>query len=138
MTLRTHFPSRFGQIAKAKRLAERALPAIRVEVSHTIEGLVAEGFAQERSPARERWAPRVPPTGTWPILDLSGRGKKAFRVRVTGKSIEIENTTPYMGYHQTGTRNMVARKMLPDRALPPQWRAAIDRTARRVLKGFAE
>jgi hypothetical protein len=38
----------------------------------------------------------------------------------------VTSNTPYAGYHQTGTKNMAARKVLPDAGLPQVWRDRID------------
>ena len=55
----------------------------------------------------------------------------------SGAGIEIEFGPEYSGFHQTGTRNMPARKPLPDAGFPASWAKAIgDAAAKRVEKAM--
>ena len=53
--------------------------------------------------------------GSWPILNKTGRLKgdwvNGSIQRIEAKRIEIGVTVPYAGFHQRGTRRMVARKV---------------------------
>jgi phage gpG-like protein len=104
------------------RIRQAAAGAVR----DTVELLVDERFEERAEPNRSAWEPRKPPTGTWPILEKTGRMRKSYRVTATTTGVKVENSTKYAGYHETGTANMVARPVLPDGNLPADWRARID------------
>ena len=104
------------------RIRQAAAGAIR----DTVEELVDERFEERAEPSGSAWEPRKPPTGTWPILEKSGRMRKSYHVTATTTGIKVENSTKYAGYHQTGTANMPARPVLPEGNLPADWRSRID------------
>jgi phage gpG-like protein len=104
------------------RIRQAAAGAIR----DTLEVLIDERFEARAAPSGARWETRKPPTGTWPILEKTGRMRKSYHVAATATGVTITNNVPYAGFHQTGTKNMVARKVLPDAGLPQAWRDRID------------
>lgn len=104
------------------RIRQAAAGAIR----DTVEILIDERFEARADPSGARWEARKPPTGTWPLLEKSGRMRKSYHVTATAAGVSVANTVPYAGFHQTGTGNMVARKVLPDAGLPQVWRDRID------------
>jgi phage gpG-like protein len=104
------------------RIRMAAAGAIR----DTVEILVDERFDARADTAGVPWAPRKPPTGTWPILEKSGRMRKSYHVTANTTGVSVTNSKPYAGYHQTGTERMVARKVLPDGPLPADWAGRID------------
>lgn len=105
------------------RIRQAAAGAIR----DTLETLIDERFEARAAPDGNAWAPRVPPTGTWPLLERTGRMRKRYHVGATATGVRVENSQDYAKYHQTGTPRMVARPVLPtgDR-LPTEWRDRID------------
>jgi phage gpG-like protein len=96
--------------------------AIRDEV----EQLIDEQFDRRAAPDGTAWEPRKPPTGTWPLLEKTGRMRRSYHVVATTTGIRVTNSRDYAGYHQTGTIYMPARKVLPDGPLPADWRARLD------------
>lgn len=104
------------------RIRQAAAGAIR----DTVEILIDERFEARAAPSGARWETRKPPTGSWPLLEKSGRMRKEYHVTATAAGVTVTNKVPYAGFHQTGTKNMVARKVLPDAGLPPAWRDRID------------
>ncbi len=106
----------------AGRVRQAAAGAIR----DTVEILIDERFDARAAPSGARWETRKPPTGSWPLLEKSGRMRKEYNVSATVTGVSVTNNTPYAGFHQTGTKNRVARKVLPDGDLPTDWRARID------------
>lgn len=120
------FSGDFAKIARwSQKLRDISSPKVMFEIADTQAdialGLVAEEFSRESDPYFRRWAPKKKPDGR-PIL----RGetnrlvtwRKAF---VNQHGYRVESTAPYSRYHQSGTKRMVARKMVPDRNLPPRW-----------------
>lgn len=126
----------------ADRLAElEGIPSrIAAEVAEGISALVADEFAGSHDPYGKPWKPLLPQTvrrkgGDSRILrqtdDLSSStvAKPASGAGVDVISIDVGK------YHQTGTRNMVARKILPDgENLPKSWEAVIEGAAERAFK----
>lgn len=109
-------------------------------IKSRFESLIAEGFRDEKSPTGAAWAPRVPPTGVWPLLRLTGKMAKSFIVRVLGPRVTIANFAtseqgrPYPLFHQKGTRKMQARKMVPDRTLSTYWRNEINKVVKLAIE----
>jgi hypothetical protein len=105
------------------RIRQAAAGAIRDQV----EILIDERFDARADPSGAPWEARKPPTGTWPLLEKSGKMRKSYHVGATTTGVSVTNSRPYAGYHQTGTANMVARKVLPDAGpLPAEWAGRID------------
>ena len=123
---------------------EKLMPAMRDRV----HGLILDGFRQQRDPYGRKWAPRrkapdwaVRAFGLMqdnhPLLDKTGRGINSFTTRAASRRIVVR-ALDYMGFHQSGTRNMVARKEVPDpeMGLGPIWGLAFNRVADDVLRGM--
>ena len=72
------------------------------------------------------WAPRKPPTGTWPLLEKTGKMRRGFKVVATSAQLQIHNSQEYLKYHQNGTAKMQARPVLPGSGLTPSWQEYID------------
>ena len=126
---------------KLRRLArgEGAIIARRA-VAVRLKSLIAEGFAKTQGPRGEQWAPRVPPTGPWPLLRKTGKMFASYAVKVFGPQITIANSAvsdqgrPYPLFHQKGTRKMVARKTVPDRTFSAHWRAELGKVVKLALE----
>lgn len=97
-----------------------------------INGLLAQEFAGSHSADGEGWAPLLESTvkrkgGDSRILIRSDETRDQTYARpLPGSGIEIVSTEAAQ-YHQTGTRHMVARPILPDTGeLPPEWEEAVE------------
>lgn len=78
-----------------------------------IEKLIDKEFMSTKSPYGERWAALKKPTGLPPI-----RGLKDFFIVENKKNVvSVDHEKSYAKFHQTGTRFMKARKMLPEKDL---------------------
>ena len=91
-----------------------------------LENLIDERFEERAAPGGTPWAPRKPPTGTWPILEKTGRMRRSFKVVATSAQLKVLNDTEYLKFHQTGTSRMVARPVLPNGEMSPEWERRID------------
>lgn len=66
------------------------------------------------------WAPRKPRyymgarVDTWPLMEKTGRMRRAFKADVTTTSLKIDNPTPYFVYHQS---SKLPRTKLPRRVM---------------------
>ena len=87
---------------------------------------------------RARWAARAfgLMQQSHPLLDKTGRMLNSIRARATTRGVTV-TAVDYAGYHQDGTSNMVARRIVPDAAmgLGPIWGNAIGRVAADVARG---
>lgn len=115
------------------RIRMAAAGAIR----DTVEILIDERFEARADPSGAPWEVRKPPTGTWPILEKSGRMRKSYHVTATTTGVRVDNGAEYAGFHQTGMKNMVARKVLPDGPFPAEWAGRIDAAVEAELERIA-
>lgn len=129
---------RFGPVPRRLRELKRGdirAAAARGAVS-ALENLIDERFEDRAAPNGTPWAPRKPPTGTWPILEKTGRMRGSFKVLATAAQLKVLNDTDYLTFHQTGTSRMVARPVLPKGPLPPDWQRRIDSAMSNAIGRF--
>lgn len=116
--------------ALPRKVAERAAPAITKELQRE--------FARGTDPYGRKWKKLA--TGKPSYLTESGRLRRGTRAApLPGKraGVRILIGAPWGIYHQTGTRNMPARRILPQRGLPGTWSAAINRAMREAVREAA-
>lgn len=99
--------------------------------------LIDEGFRDKVNPVGQKWKPRKAWYSAYlarggrpyPLMNKTLKLRHGFWVKVQklGPKIVIGNDAPYTGFHQDGTRYMVARKMVPDQRLSPKWRSRINK-----------
>ena len=68
------------------RIRQAAAGAVR----DTVEILIDERFDERSDPDGNRWAPRKQPTGTWPLLERSGKMRKSYHVGATTTGVKVE------------------------------------------------
>lgn len=97
----------------------------RRELLAAVEQYNRESWNKEKDPVtQDKWAPRKPPTGTWPLLYKTGlmQDTAKFQAVPTKPMIFSAKTTDYGPFLQYGTRFMVQRR----------WLGIGDRLARRM------
>jgi phage virion morphogenesis protein len=110
----------------------RARLAVAANVGEELIELVKEGFDRQSDPSGRAWARLKVRRGR--ILQDTGRLKGGWhRTATTAASVSVGPSVKYATYHQTGTRRMVARKMVPDGELPRRWSVRVDRVVKEVL-----
>ena len=79
-----------------------------------VEQYNKENWAAEQDPVTlSPWAPRKPPTGSWPLLRKTGRMQNSTKFRKGSAPMSFYAQTVYYGkYLQYGTSKMVARRWL--------------------------
>ena len=98
--------------------------------SDRINELLKEQFAQGKNPYGETWVPLMPKTikkkGFSKVLIETGKlAASTEAVPMSGAGIELRSID-YGQFHQTGTKHMVAREVLPGGdELPLSWQDAI-------------
>lgn len=98
--------------------------------SERIQTLIAQQFVAQTDPYGNAWAPHKPSTvkelGSHSILSLTGALSNVEVKPMSGAGIQITLGASYGAFHQTGTRNMAARPILPNAGLPDSWSAALE------------
>jgi phage gpG-like protein len=90
-----------------------SIPELEKELLEELKRL----WKLEKDPDGNPWLKRKEPTGSWAILDKTGKLQLTARVLIN-RSI-VARVEPYGEYHQWGTRSIPQRKMfgLPDKFL---------------------
>lgn len=121
----------FGKLAdNLSRLAQ-----VPSQISQTVANKINEQFTKQFStgtdPYGKSWKPLKESTirrkhgDNRVLLDTDKMYESTVAVPMRGAGIELR-TTGYAGYHQAGTRYMVARPVLPGRSdLPLAWQRII-------------
>ena len=127
---------RFGPVPRRLRELKRGdvRRAASKAIVSAVEDLIQNQFDERRAPNGSAWAPRKPPTGSWPLLERSGAMRRGFKVIATSAQLQIHNSTDYLKYHQNGTAKMVARPVLPGSGLTPDWQDYIDASVASALE----
>jgi hypothetical protein len=104
----------------ARQIAKAAAEALRPEQQAQIAAL--------RTPYGEPWAPLVD----------GGTADPGIGSRVTLGAVGTQIRTAadgYANFHQSGTRKMVSRELIPteSQGIPPSWSKAIDAAADQVM-----
>lgn len=114
---------RLGELAQIpSRVTSKAAVRINLEI--------AKQFAQGTDPYGKPWARLKPATirkkgHDLILVDTNRMQAETIAIPRRGAGIELV-TVGYAGFHQTGTKWMVPREVLPDRAeLPLAWQAII-------------
>jgi hypothetical protein len=96
-------------------------------------------FRQGVDPYGSPWAPLSPNTRGRkpPPLTDTGKLKQGTKARpgVGGRAgLHLVLGAEYGIFHQTGTRNMPARRILPTRGMPAEWRGILESRARMLAR----
>lgn len=122
-------------IARVRAIASPVFNRTAIlQLTRRAKAEIEAGFALSADPYDHAWAPlKAARTGkggrkrqNQRPLDDTGRMRRGFRADKTATGFTVRNDAPYMGYHQSGTRTIPQRMMLPatGRDLPPRWRIA--------------
>jgi phage gpG-like protein len=96
--------------------------------------LVRQEFAMSRDPYGNPWAPPKKPRFGGPVLVKTGRMQGRIRRRVSADAFTLVSPVPYSGFHQSGTRRMVRRRIFPDDgSIPPEWTRTFERIAEEAV-----
>ncbi len=113
---------------------------VSTEVSKEISKELTKEYTSGSDPYGKPWAPLKPSTlkkGRHPPpLTDTGRMKSGTKaVPLPGAGVGIVVGAPYGVYHQTGTKNMEARPILPNKGMPAKWREIVKRVAGKAIAG---
>jgi phage gpG-like protein len=101
--------------------------------------LIRRQFAQGLDPYGRQWRALKPATIAKgrrpPPLTDSGKLAGGTGAKVGPAGITLTVGAKYGVFHQTGTRNMAARRILPAFGLPAAWRKVLDDAAKQAIQG---
>lgn len=126
-----------GNFAKLSRFARACREVGRTEdlnrnLAEAALDKVKETFERQAAPGGAGWAPTQ---RGGRILQDTGRLKGSFKVAsVSARGFTVSSSVSYGVYHQSGTRYMPARKMVPDGELPGDWMDELEHVAELFLK----
>ncbi len=116
-------------VAKAIRALARVPSQAGAPAAKSLGELIQREFDAGIDPYGDAWAPLLDSTlatgRTPPPLTDSGDLRAVTVEPTSGAGISITLGAPYGAMHQTGTRHMQARPILPVHGLPDTWRRAI-------------
>lgn len=118
------------QVMRSLRQLASVPARVSADAAPVVASLLEDQFEEETDPYGEPWAEHEEATikrwGEHPILDLTGRMKGISVAPLSGSGIGITLGADYGRFHQTGTKFMAARRILPDnRGLPDHWVQAL-------------
>lgn len=129
----------FAKLRKLRAMLERMPENVKrnavIAVAAEVRTLVAMGFRKSVAPDGSKWAPLKERDGK-PLVDTANL-QNSFTTSVDGGRgrIEVGTSVAYADFHQTGTKHMPARKMIPDDGeMPERWA----RPLREVVNEVAE
>ena len=120
-----------GQLAKVPAQASK-------DAAAGIDKLLQREYLNGADPYGKPWTPLKPSTIAKgrrnPPLTASGAMRSGTRARpLPGGGISIEAPSP-ANFHQSGTKNMAKRPILPEKGLPVAWKAEIDKAVTANIK----
>lgn len=120
-----------GQLAKVPAQAS-------TEAAAGINRLLQREYSDGADPYGKPWAPLKPSTlakgRSAPPLTATGRMRAGTKARpLPGGGISIEAPSP-ANFHQSGTKVMAKRAILPEKGLPVAWKAEIDKAVTASIK----
>jgi hypothetical protein len=125
----------FGKLERTLAELDQLPRRLAIAVAPMITKELQKEFENGNDPYGRRWAKLS--TGKPSFLTLSRklRNKTKAAPMPGGRAgIRILLGARYAIFHQTGTRYMPARKILPERGMPSAWRTAIQREAKRLFQ----
>lgn len=125
-----------GTLRKLSEVPSRAAADAAVRIADVFDGQFADGV----DPYGKQWAALKPYTlakGRFPPpLTDTGAMRDSIEVKPTpGAGIEVTMGVDYATFHQTGTRDMAQRQIMPQSGgLPASWSSAIADAVREATR----
>lgn len=103
------------------------------EAAREIERLIQDQFRSGTDPSGRPWKDLA--SGGRSFLFRSGDLFGSIHVKPRpGAGVRVTVDAKYASYHQTGTKRMPARKILPEDELPESWELAIERAVENSMR----
>lgn len=102
-------------------------------LNDSLKKIIAREFRLTIDPHEKKWKRKKIPNGKPTLID-TGRMRRSFRYIATADKINIRNNCPYFVFHQTGTKHMPKRQMLPKTdKLTKSWRQQISKDMKKLV-----
>ena len=130
-------------VAKSLRALSRVPAQASRDAAASLRTVVRQQTDAEVDPYGKSWAPLLPSTvrrkhGDTRILRRTDRMLDSLTIEPSsGAGLHVTIDAPYSAFHQIGTRDMVARPLLPYREVPDTWRRAIADAMDRAFERWA-
>lgn len=130
------YPTRFGEFRRALASLAKVPAVISQPVADGIQKIVKRNFRQGVDPYGNAYEPLTPGS------IARGRRNPPLRkfanvasVRPLGPAgVAVTVAHPQAGFHQTGTTHMAKRIVFPDRDVPAEWKAIIEREFKKAIR----
>lgn len=118
---------------RALETIPKAIDQVSAPVAETFLGFVQEGFAQQKDPYGNPWAPKKKPDGRSILVGRTTRLRRGWHVVKHKRGFTIAPTVDYAAAHQApkprqkwGGKSLQRRMMVPtaSRGLPRKWTQA--------------
>ena len=130
--------------AIALRALSRVPAQAAEDASRELEAVLRDQHGEEVDPYGNPWAPLAESTikrkgGDSRILRRTDRMLDELSIRPSpGAGLTLTFGAPYAAFHQVGTKDMPARRLLPIAAMPKAWSDAIKRALDARFKKWAD
>lgn len=117
--------------------APDVLTQISVGGAEELLSLTKDRFRTETEPGGRPWEPKKARDGRKTLSGKTSRLKGGWHVKRTASDgFTIAPSVDYATYHQTGTKRMAARKMVPEGHLPAAYSKALEEVATEALSAY--
>jgi hypothetical protein len=114
-----------------ERAQKDLVPEVAKRLAPKIDELNQQQYASGTDPYGAKWAAKK--DGSASFLTASGAMKSSATV-VPGVDKIVGKTLSPAPFHQSGTKNMPARPIYPDRGIPVLWRDAVNMTVAETIR----
>lgn len=116
--------------------AKNLLETVSRNVGEEIIGLIKDEFRAEKDPYGTGWKkPKKYPDGRKVLSGKTSRLKGGWHVvKATKRGFTVASAVNYATFHQTGTKYIPQRRIVPDAAIPQKWRRAIRDTIQEAFQ----
>lgn len=114
---------------KALASTDKLLEAMSKDMAEERVGIVKDGWRNQADPYGKKWKAKKRPDGRQILVGKTARLKGGWHVRRAGKGgFSIAPSVDYAGFHQTGTKFIPPRRMVPTKArgLPKAWARSLN------------
>jgi len=129
-------PRNFGQFAQALRALAKVPSATAAPVAAALTREMRKNFRAGQDAYGRAYSPLLPTSLARgrrpPPLRKYARFASVKPLPSVGVAFVVDH--PQAGFHQTGTRYMAKRIVVPDGSLPATWRRIVEREFKRLVK----
>jgi phage gpG-like protein len=113
----------FRDFVESLKTTPKVLEQISRDMADETVGLVQDGFREETDPYGDRWTPKQAQDGRKTLSGKTSRLKGGWHVSArSSRGFTVSPAVNYARFHQSGTRRMPRRAMVPfEGRIPAKW-----------------